>query len=166
MGEHRWLSVVTPDAPDGTELLLEPNAHAAAKAYQQAIFNDGITTFFVDAIQAEYDRLKSLAVNFNSEPTAAGPVTIAAFDDTCGNLIQLTQWADGERQSVKQNTSTEFGRGVCKVNGIVAQSPNAASKATFDGSKSTFLQNWHDSRAPCSRSMPLSSHSTDNGPPY
>ena len=93
LGEHRWLSVVTPDAPDGTELLLEPNAHAAAKAYQQTIFNDGIpaTTFFVDDIQAEYDRLKSLGVNFNSEPTAAGPVTIAAFDDTCGNLIQLTQ---------------------------------------------------------------------------
>ncbi|HEX6818901.1 MAG TPA: VOC family protein [Ktedonobacterales bacterium] len=92
-GEYRWLTVASPEEPDGTQLLLEPNANPAASAYQQAIFAQGIpaTAFFVDDIQSEYERLKSLGVEFRSEPTAAGPATIAVLDDTCGNLIQINQ---------------------------------------------------------------------------
>ncbi|MGF1580303.1 MAG: VOC family protein [Gemmataceae bacterium] len=91
--EHRWLTVVSSEAPDGAELLLEPNVHQAAKAYQAAIFQDGIPAnmFFVDDLQAEFERLKQLGVTFKTEPTQAGPVTMAVFDDTCGNLIQLVE---------------------------------------------------------------------------
>ena len=93
MGEARWLTVVSPEGPDDIELLLEPNAHSAAKTFQQAIFKDGIplTAFAVDDIQKEYERMNDLGVVFNRPPTKAGPVTIAVFDDTCGNLIQLYQ---------------------------------------------------------------------------
>ena len=93
LGEFRWLTVASPDSPDGMELLLEPNAHEAAKAYQMAICEDGIpaTMFFVDDIQQEFERLTALGVRFVTEPTEAGPVTIAVFDDTCGNLIQLVE---------------------------------------------------------------------------
>ncbi len=93
IGDFRWLTVVSPDAPEGMELLLEPNAHKAAKAFQKAIFEDSIpaTILFVDDIQKEYERLKQLGVEFTTEPTKTGTVTIAVFDDTCGNLIQLVE---------------------------------------------------------------------------
>lgn len=93
VGEFRWLTVVSPEAPDGTELVLEPDAHQAAKTYQKAIFEDGIpaTAFFVDDIHNEFKRLTDLGVVFTKEPVKSGPVTIAVFDDTCGNLIQIIQ---------------------------------------------------------------------------
>ena len=90
-GDFRWLTVVSPEAPDGVELLLEPNAHPAAQAYQQAIVADGIpaTSFAVDDVQAEFDRLTAKGVTFVQPPTSMGPVTTAVLDDTCGNLIQI-----------------------------------------------------------------------------
>jgi predicted enzyme related to lactoylglutathione lyase len=93
IGEFKWLTVVSPDGPDDIELVLEPNANPAAKTYQEAIFKQGIpcTAFAVDDIQKEYERLKELGVVFTMEPTKTGPVTLAVFDDTCGNLIQLYQ---------------------------------------------------------------------------
>ena len=90
----RWLTVVSPDDPDGTELLLEPNAeYPEMKALKQALVRDGIpfTAFQVDDIQAEYARLKDLGVQFAMEPTNMGMTTAAVFDDTCGNLIQIYQ---------------------------------------------------------------------------
>jgi catechol 2,3-dioxygenase-like lactoylglutathione lyase family enzyme len=93
MGGPRWLTVVSPEGPDDIELLLEPNSHPAAKAFQQAIFKDGIplTAFAVDDIEREYERLNARGVAFKQKPTPAGPVTLAVFDDTCGNLIQMYQ---------------------------------------------------------------------------
>jgi len=93
MGEHRWLTVVSPDDPDGTELLLEPDAHPAAKVFKEALVGDGIpfTSFAVNDVAAEFARLKGLGVRFTQEPAAMGPVTTAVFDDTCGNLIQIAQ---------------------------------------------------------------------------
>lgn len=93
MGEASWLTVVSPEEPDGTELVLEPNGNPAAKTYQSAIFEQGIpaTAFAVDNIQSEYERLKRLGVGFRSAPTTFGEVTIAIFEDTCGNLIQIYQ---------------------------------------------------------------------------
>jgi len=90
-GGARWLTVVSPEAPDGVELLLEPNAHPAAQAYQQALVADGIpaTSFAVDDVQAEYERLHARGVTFVQPPTEMGPVTTAVLDDTCGNLIQI-----------------------------------------------------------------------------
>lgn len=93
MGEFKWLTVVSPEGPADIELTLEPNANPAAKAYQKALFEQGIplTAFAVKDIQKEHERLKKLGVAFNQEPTKTGPVTIAVFDDTCGNLIQIYQ---------------------------------------------------------------------------
>lgn len=93
LGEHRWLTVVSPKAKDGVELLLEPDAHPAAKKFKKALVADGIpVTFFgVDDVEAEYQRLKGLGVRFTQPPMTAGDVTIAVFDDECGNLIQITQ---------------------------------------------------------------------------
>jgi catechol 2,3-dioxygenase-like lactoylglutathione lyase family enzyme len=93
LGEAKWLTVVSPDAPDGIELLLEPNSNPAARVYQKAIFEQGIplTAFAVDDIQKEYARLKKLGVEFSMEPTNMGPTTAAVFEDTCGNLIQIYQ---------------------------------------------------------------------------
>src|SRR4051794_4401085 len=93
IGEFSWLTVVSADEPDGTELLLEPNDNPAAKTYQEAIFAQGIpaTSFAVADLQAEYDRLRGLGVVFRQPPASAGPVQIAVLDDTCGNLIQLIQ---------------------------------------------------------------------------
>lgn len=92
-GEFRWLTVVSPEGSEDIELVLEPNAHVAAKAYQQALFDDGIplTAFASENVQEEYVRLKKLGVVFLSEPTEMGPTTVAVFEDTCGNLIQLFQ---------------------------------------------------------------------------
>jgi catechol 2,3-dioxygenase-like lactoylglutathione lyase family enzyme len=91
VGEFRWLTVVGPDDQDGPELLLEPDAHPAAKPFKDALVSDGIpyTSFAVDDANAEYERLQGLGVRFTQEPLAMGPVTTAVFDDTCGNLIQI-----------------------------------------------------------------------------
>lgn len=93
VGEYRWITVVAPDGPDDVELALEPNANPAGKAFQGAMFNQGIplAAFEVSDIEAECGRLKSHGVAFTHEPTRTGPVTIAVFSDTCGNLIQLYQ---------------------------------------------------------------------------
>jgi catechol 2,3-dioxygenase-like lactoylglutathione lyase family enzyme len=93
VGEYVWLTVISPEGPNDLELSLEPNANPAAKAFQEAMFSQGIplTAFEVSDIAAEYARLKSLGVVFKSEPVAMGPVTIALFADTCGNFIQLYQ---------------------------------------------------------------------------
>ena len=93
VGEFKFLTVVSPEEPDGTELLLEPNENPAAKTFQKAIFEQGIplTAFAVEDIQKEYERMKKLGVVFTMEPTKMGPVTQAVFDDTCGNLIQIYQ---------------------------------------------------------------------------
>lgn len=92
-GEFRWITVVSPDQENGTELVLEPNNHPAAKEYQNRLFADGIpaTMFGVEDIHGEYQRLLNLGVKFTMKPTDMGPVTIAVFDDTCGNLIQIAQ---------------------------------------------------------------------------
>lgn len=92
-GEFRWITLVSPDDQDGTELLLEPNNHPAAKEYQKKLFADGIpvTMFGVADIHAEYKRLREKDVKFTMEPTKMGEFTIAVFDDTCGNLIQIVQ---------------------------------------------------------------------------
>jgi catechol 2,3-dioxygenase-like lactoylglutathione lyase family enzyme len=93
LGKYRWLTVVSPENPEGTELLLEPDEHPAVEPYKTALVEDGIpvTSFQVDDIDAEYDRLRSLGVSFTREPVDAGPVRTAVLDDTCGNLIQLVQ---------------------------------------------------------------------------
>jgi catechol 2,3-dioxygenase-like lactoylglutathione lyase family enzyme len=93
VGQFKWLTVVSPEEPDGTELLLEPNDNPAAKTFQEAVFEQGIasTAFAVEDIQKEYERMKRLGVVFSMEPTRTGPATVAVFDDTCGNLIQLYQ---------------------------------------------------------------------------
>ncbi|MBS4204379.1 VOC family protein [Lederbergia citrea] len=92
-GEFRWITLVSPDDQDGTELLLEPNNHPAAKEYQKKLFEEGIpvTMFGVEDIHKEYERLLKQGVTFTMEPTEMGAVTIAVFDDTCGNLIQIAQ---------------------------------------------------------------------------
>jgi catechol 2,3-dioxygenase-like lactoylglutathione lyase family enzyme len=91
MGEHSWLTVVSPEDPDGVELVLEPDSHPAAGPFKDALVADGIpfTSFAVADVQAEYDRLTGLGVMFTQPPTPMGPVTTAVFDDTCGNLIQI-----------------------------------------------------------------------------
>jgi catechol 2,3-dioxygenase-like lactoylglutathione lyase family enzyme len=91
LGEHRWLTVVSPDDPDGTELVLEPDAHPAAKVFKEALVSDGIpyTSFAVDDVVAEFARLTQLGVRFVQEPVDMGPVITAVLDDTCGNLIQI-----------------------------------------------------------------------------
>ena len=91
LGEHRWLTVVSPDDPDGVELVLEPSDHPAVKPYKEALVGDGIpfTSFAVDDVNAEFKRLKGRGVRFTQEPTEMGPVVTAVLDDTCGNLIQL-----------------------------------------------------------------------------
>jgi catechol 2,3-dioxygenase-like lactoylglutathione lyase family enzyme len=91
MGEHRWITVVSPEDPDGTELVLEPDAHPAAKPFKEALVADGIpyTSFAVDDVHKEYERLRALGVRFTQEPTQMGQVTTAVLDDTCGNLIMI-----------------------------------------------------------------------------
>ncbi len=91
MGEHRWLTVVSPEAPDGVELVLEPNEHPAAHAFQAAMASDGIpvAVFAVPDVEAEHERLLGLGVTFTQPPTPMGPVVTAVLDDTCGNLVQI-----------------------------------------------------------------------------
>ncbi len=89
----RWLTLVSPADTDGIELALEPDTHPAARPFKEALMEDGIpfTSFAVDDVQAEYERLVERGVRFTQEPTVMGPVTTAVFDDTCGNLIQIVQ---------------------------------------------------------------------------
>lgn len=93
LGSASWLTVVSPEQPDGTELLLEPSGHPAVGPYKHALVEDGIpaASFAVDDVKAEFDRLRSRGVRFTQEPTEMGTVTTAVFDDTCGNLIQVVQ---------------------------------------------------------------------------
>jgi catechol 2,3-dioxygenase-like lactoylglutathione lyase family enzyme len=93
LGEHRWLTVVSPEEPEGTELVLEPDSHPAVRPFKSALVSDGIpfTSFAVNDIIAEFERLRALGVRFTQEPVTMGPVTTAVLDDTCGNLIQIAQ---------------------------------------------------------------------------
>jgi catechol 2,3-dioxygenase-like lactoylglutathione lyase family enzyme len=93
MGEARWLTVVSPDSPDGVELVLEPDGHPAVGPFKKALVEDGIpfTAFGVDDVQAEYERLTAAGVEFVQPPVDMGPVITAVLDDTCGNLIQIQQ---------------------------------------------------------------------------
>ena len=95
VGDARWLTVVSPQDRDGTELLLEPDSHPAAKPFKKALVEDGIpfTSFGVDDVKADFERLSGRGVRFTQPPTEMGPVTTAVFDDTCGNLIQIAQQA-------------------------------------------------------------------------
>ena len=95
LGEDRWLTVVSPEEPDGVELLLEPSGHPAAKPFKRALVEDGIpfTSFGVADVQAEYKRLLGLGVRFTQEPMTQGPLTSAILDDTVGNLIQIASIA-------------------------------------------------------------------------
>lgn len=96
LGEYRWLTVVSPEDPDGVELSLEPDEHPAARPFKRALVADGIpfTSFSVPDVRAETERLKALGVTFTQEPLEMGPVTTAVLDDTCGNLIQIAQLVD------------------------------------------------------------------------
>jgi catechol 2,3-dioxygenase-like lactoylglutathione lyase family enzyme len=101
VGEYRWITVTSPEGPDDVELALEPNANPAGKAFQSAMFAQGIpiAAFEVSDIAGEFKRLTAKGVAFTKEPGAAGPVILAIFADTCGNLIQLYQMAAvGSRQ--------------------------------------------------------------------
>jgi catechol 2,3-dioxygenase-like lactoylglutathione lyase family enzyme len=91
VGEYRWLTVVSPEDPDGPELLLEPDVHPAAKPFKEALVRDSIpyTSFEVADVRSDFERLTRLGVRFTQEPTDLGPVTTAVLDDTCGNLIQI-----------------------------------------------------------------------------
>jgi catechol 2,3-dioxygenase-like lactoylglutathione lyase family enzyme len=93
LGEHRWLTVVSAEQPDGVELVLEPDAHPAAKVFKAALQEDGIpfTSFSVEDVAGEHARLAALGVTFTQPPTAMGPVITAVLDDTCGNLIQIME---------------------------------------------------------------------------
>lgn len=93
LGENRWLTVVSPEDPEGTELLLEPSDHPAVAPYKEAIVADGIAahSFQVQDLDAEWKKLTERGVKFVTEPMDAGAVQMAVFDDTCGNLIQLIQ---------------------------------------------------------------------------
>jgi catechol 2,3-dioxygenase-like lactoylglutathione lyase family enzyme len=93
MGAANWLTLVTPDASDGVELLLEPAGHPASTAFQQALYRDGVplTQLYTDDLRQEHQRLKALGVAFRDEPKLMGPTLVVDFDDTCGNLIRLVE---------------------------------------------------------------------------
>ena len=93
VGQFKWLTVVSPEEPEGTELLLEPSDNPAARTFKQALYEQGIAaaSFSVDDIHQEYERLKKLGVDFSMAPTEMGTAVVAVFDDTCGNLIQILQ---------------------------------------------------------------------------
>lgn len=93
LGEHKWLTVVSPEAQDGVELLLEPMGFPPARVFQKELFDSGIpwTSFAVANVEQEYERLLNLGVVFSMKPTKMGPVTLAVFADTCGNNIQIAQ---------------------------------------------------------------------------
>ena len=101
LGDDFWLTVVSPDSPDGPELLLEPSGHPAVKPYRDALAEDGIplAQFTVDDIEAEHARLTSKGVVFTQPPTDIGTAVVAVFDDTCGNLIQLIEMKPAEKRA-------------------------------------------------------------------
>lgn len=92
-GAYRWLTVVSPGDADGVELLLEPDVHPAVGPFKRALAEDGIpfAQFRVEDVRAEYDRLQRAGVHFTQPPVTMGPVTMAVFDDTCGNLVQIAE---------------------------------------------------------------------------
>ena len=96
VGEDSWLTLTSPDALAGPELLLEPSGHPAVAPFREALVSDGIpfTSFAVEDVNAEYERMLALGVVFTQPPTEMGPVTTAVFDDTCDNLIQLSNYKD------------------------------------------------------------------------
>ncbi|GAB1582281.1 VOC family protein [Phyllobacterium phragmitis] len=96
LGDYSWLTVVEKGNPDGTELLLEPSEHPAVRPYKEALVRDGIpaTSFQVDDLEAEFDRLRKLGVEFTQPPMNAGSVKMAVLNDTCGNLIQLVEMTE------------------------------------------------------------------------
>lgn len=98
LGAHRWLTLVSQEAPDSTELLLEPSEHPAARPWKSALVNDGIpaASFRVDDLDQEFARLRGAGVRFTTEPMEAGNVRMAILDDTCGNLVQLVEMTDGK----------------------------------------------------------------------
>ena len=102
LGENRWLTVVSSEDPEGTELLLEPSDHPAVNPYREALVSDGIPahSFQVQDLDAERKRLGDLGVEFTVEPMETGPVRMAVFDDTCGNLIQLIQMVGAAKRSM------------------------------------------------------------------
>lgn len=91
LGDAAWLTVVSPEAPGGPELLLEPSGHPAVKPFRDALMSDGIPAvqFAVDDVEAEYERLVGLGVTFTQPPTDIGTAVMAVFDDSCGNLVQI-----------------------------------------------------------------------------
>ncbi len=93
VGEYRWITVISPEGPDDVQLALEPNANPAARTFQEAMFAQGIPVAAFEArdLDADFERLKKRGVSFVQEPMSAGPVKIAIFADTCGNLVQLYQ---------------------------------------------------------------------------
>ena len=93
LGEHAWITVVSEDAPEGTQLVLEPDAHPAVRPFKRALVEDGIpwTSFAVDDVEAEHERLLARGVRFVQPPTDLGTVIVAVFDDSCGNLIQIAE---------------------------------------------------------------------------
>jgi catechol 2,3-dioxygenase-like lactoylglutathione lyase family enzyme len=97
LGDARWLTVVSPDEPDGTELVLEPDGHPAVGPFKRALVEDGIpfTSFAVDDVHAEHERLAERGVRFTQPPLDMGSVSTAVLDDTCGNLIQIASLPDG-----------------------------------------------------------------------
>ncbi|MBW7906230.1 MAG: VOC family protein [Phycisphaerae bacterium] len=97
-GKCRWLTVVSPEDPGGTELVLEPDEHPACEPFKSALVADGIpfTSFAVKDVHAEYERLQAAGVRFTQPPVTMGPVTTAVFDDTCGNLIQIATYGRGD----------------------------------------------------------------------
>lgn len=98
LGAHRWLTVVSPQDPDGVGLLLEPDGHPAERPFKEALVADGIpfTSFSVDDVDEEFQRLTTFGVTFTQEPVDMGPVRTAVFDDTCGNLIQIAAQVPGD----------------------------------------------------------------------
>ena len=93
LGDHAWITVVSEEAPEGTELVLEPDDHPAVRPFKRALVEDGIpsTSFAVDDVEAEHERLMAKGVRFVQSPTDLGTVITAVFDDTCGNLIQIAE---------------------------------------------------------------------------
>ena len=93
LGEHAWITVVSPEAPEGTQLVLEPDVHPAVRPFKRALVEDGIpwTSFAVDGVEAEHERLLGRGVRFVQPPTDLGTVIVAVFDDSCGNLIQIVE---------------------------------------------------------------------------
>ncbi|MXZ72195.1 MAG: VOC family protein [Acidobacteria bacterium] len=93
LGEHAWITVVSEEAPEGTELVLEPDEHPAVRPFKKALVEDGIpwTSFAVDDVEAEHERLLARGVRFVQPPTDLGTVIVAVFDDSCGNLIQIAE---------------------------------------------------------------------------